>query len=395
MSVTAPQGFEAGGIACGLKPDAAPDLALVAVAPGAGGRRRAVPAAATFTANRAAAAPVQVSRAHLLATTGHAAAVVLNSGNANAATGPLGREQAEATCAQVAQALGVAAEEILVCSTGLIGIPLPYDVTIATAVAPLASALAAGAAAGEAAARAIMTTDTRPKQVLVEAMGYLVGGMAKGAAMLAPDMATMLAVLTTDARTDPGALAQALRAAVRRSFNELSVDGCCSTNDTVIVLASGRAGEPSTSALTESLTEACESLAEQMAADAEGKTVLARIAVTGAASDAEAATAARKVAQSQLVQCSLYGRDPYWGRVVSELGSAGVAFELDRTTVAYGGTIVCRAGSPADHDLAAVAAHLAGEVIDIAADLGIGPGRATILTTDLSPAYIAENMRTS
>lgn len=398
MSVTAPQGFEAAGIACGLKPDGVPDLALVAVAPSADGRRHPMPAAATFTANRAAASPVQVSRAHLGASQGNAAAVVVNSGNANAATGPLGREHAAATCAQVAEALGVATEHILVCSTGLIGIPLPYGATIATGIAPLANALATGPDADEAAARAIMTTDTLPKQVLVHGKGYLVGGMAKGAAMLAPDMATMLAVLTTDAQADPGILAEALAEAVRASFNQLSIDGSCSTNDTVIVLASGRASQstrPSLAELSASLREACVSLAYQMAADAEGRTVLARITVTGAASDAEAATAARRVAESQLVQCSLYGRDPYWGRVVSELGSAGVAFELDRTTVAYGATVVCRAGAPAGHDSAAVSAHLAGELVEISADLGVGSGRATILTTDLSPAYIAENMRTS
>ncbi|MGH9130120.1 MAG: bifunctional glutamate N-acetyltransferase/amino-acid acetyltransferase ArgJ [Acidimicrobiales bacterium] len=395
MSVTAPQGFEAAGIACGLKADAATDLALVAVQPGPEGQRRAVPAAATFTSNRAAAAPVQVSRAHLAASRGYAAAVVINSGNANAATGPPGREHAEATCARAAGALGTAPEEVLVCSTGLIGIPLPYEATIAPGIAPLARILACGPEADAAAAGAIMTTDTRRKQVLVEGAGYLVGGMAKGAAMLAPDMATMLAVLTTDAAAVPEMLAEALRAAVRASFNELSVDGCCSTNDTVIVLASGRAAQVRRKGLTASLTEACVSLAEQMAADAEGKTVLARVTVTGAANDAQARTAARRVAESQLVQCSLYGRDPYWGRVVSELGSAGVGFELDRVTVAYGGTVVCRSGAPAEHDEAAVRAHLAGEKVEITADLGLGKGRATILTTDLSPAYIAENMRTS
>ncbi len=396
MSVTTPLGFEASGLACGLKAEGAADLALVAVAPGPEGGRQGTPAAATFTANRAKAAPVQVSRAHLVQTEGRAAAVILNSGNANAATGESGLAHAEDTCARVAGELGVRTEEVLVCSTGLIGIPLPYESTIAPAIARLARALAGDREAAEAAARAIMTTDTRSKQVVVNGPGFLVGGMAKGAAMLAPDMATMLAVLTTDAQASSAMLSEALRAAVGASFNQLSVDGCCSTNDTVIVLASGLAAPASPAALTGSLTEACARLAGQMAADAEGKTVVARVTVTGARSDAEAARAARRVAESQLVQCSLYGRDPYWGRVVSELGSAGVDFELGRVRVAYGGITVCANGAPVlAHDTAAVADHLAGELVEVSADLGLGAGAASIWTTDLSPAYIAENMRTS
>ncbi|MGH7698739.1 MAG: bifunctional glutamate N-acetyltransferase/amino-acid acetyltransferase ArgJ [Candidatus Dormibacteria bacterium] len=395
MSVTAPAGFEAAGLACGLKGSGAADLALVAAAPGPGGRRAAVPAAATFTSNRAAAAPVEVSRAHLRLSQGRAAAVILNSGNANAATGASGLAHAEAMCAQAGEWLGVTPEEVLVCSTGLVGIPLPYEETIGPSIREVVAALAGDPDAAEAAARAIMTTDTRTRQVVVRGPGYMVGGMAKGAAMLAPDMATMLAVLTTDARATPEGLAEALRAAVRISFNELSVDGCCSTNDTVIVLASGLAGTASPARLADSLTEACASLASQMANDAEGKTVVAHITVTGAASDAEAMAAARRVAESQLVQCSLHGRDPYWGRVVSELGSAGVDFELSRVSVAYGATVVCRDGAPAAHDSSEVKAHLAGDQVEITANLGLGDGRASIVTTDLSPAYIAENMRTS
>lgn len=396
MSVNAPKGFEAAAVACGLKPGGVTDLAMVAVAPGASGQRRPVPVAATFTSNRAAAAPVLISRAHLAASGGRAVAVILNSGNANAATGLSGMGYAEDTCARTAQALDVGPEQVLVCSTGLIGIPLPYESTIAPALSGLVGALGGGPAAAEAAARAIMTTDTRPKQVTVHGPGYLVGGMAKGAAMLAPDMATMLAVLTTDAQAGSDVLQHALAGAVGESFNALSVDGCCSTNDTVIVLASGLAGPARLSELTISLTRACASLATQMAADAEGKTVVARITVIGAIDDAEAARAARRVAESQLVQCSLYGRDPYWGRVVSELGSAGVGFELGRLSLAYGGVTVCRSGAPVEgHDRASVKAHLGGEHVEITADLGLGAGRASIVTTDLSPAYIAENMRTS
>jgi glutamate N-acetyltransferase/amino-acid N-acetyltransferase len=205
----------------------------------------------------------------------------------------------------------------------------------------------------------------------------------------------MLAVLTTDADVDPVTLRSALQSAVAGSFNELSVDGCTSTNDTVIVLASGRAAKTDAGALAAALTEACGDLADQMAADAEGATKLARILVTGATNDAEARTAARKVAESQLVQCSLYGGDPYWGRIVSELGTADVAFDPDRVTISYGDVTVCRDGIAAPHDGAAARAHLAGRNITVTADLGLGGGRARITTTDLSPEYIAENMRTS
>ncbi len=237
-----------------------------------------------------------------------------------------------------------------------------------------------------------MTTDTVPKEVSVTVNGFTVGGMAKGAAMLAPDMATMLAVLTTDAVADPQTLVGQLRAAVADSFNALVVDGCTSTNDTVIVLANGRSGRPLD---TEALTEACRQLAEQMAADAEGATKVARIRVHGAESDDDARRAARKVAESQLVQCSLYGADPYWGRIVSELGSSGAAFASARVSVAYGGVEVCRDGIAVDHDEAAVAEHLAGNHVVITADLGLGQGRAAMLFTDLTPGYIDENMRTS
>ena len=388
MSVTAAGGFVAAGTACGIKPAGRPDLALVAVDGG-----RPVPAAAVFTTNRAAAAPVQVSRRHLAATGGRAAAVIVNSGNANAATGPAGLAVAAGTCDRVAAGLGCRPEEVLVCSTGLIGIPLD-PAPLAAGVPALVAALSAGGAAR--AATAILTTDTVAKEVVVRAGAFTVGGMAKGAAMLAPDMATMLAVLTTDAAAEPEALGDALHRAVAGSFNQLTVDGSTSTNDTVVVLASGVAGSPAgPDELAGALADACASLALQMAADAEGATKLVRVEVTGAASHAEAARAARAVAESQLVKCSLFGGDPYWGRVVSELGSAGVAFELDRVSVAYGGTVVCRQGAPAAHDAEAVAAHLARRQVAVTADLGLGPGRAAVTTADLTPGYIDENMRTS
>jgi len=213
--------------------------------------------------------------------------------------------------------------------------------------------------------------------------------------MCSPDMATMLAVLTTDAATDPATLQRALAVAMAGSFHALSIDGCTSTNDTVIVLAGGRAGPVPEEALAEAVAQACASLAEQMAADAEGATKVVRVRVTGAADDAEAARAARKVADSQLVKCSLFGADPYWGRVVSELGSAGVAFDPDLVSVAYGDVVVCRGGLAAAHDGSRLAQHMASRSIEMTADLGLGPGRATMLTNDLTPGYIEENRRTS
>lgn len=387
MSVTAAPGFVAAGIACGLKESGAPDLSLVATDDG-----RPVTAAAVFTANKAKAAPVQVTAAHLAATGGHAAAVVLNSGNANAATGDDGRDKSERTTALVAVELGCKPIEVLVCSTGLIGIPLPMA-PIEKGVAPLCQARHADG--GPEAAEAIMTTDTHAKQVCIVEGGITVGGMAKGAAMLAPNMATMLAVLTTDATAEPAALKALLQEAVAASFNTLSVDGCTSTNDTVIVLANGRAGVTDEAVLGDALTRACQDLAAQMAGDAEGATKVIRVTVTGARDDDQAAAAARQVAQSQLVKCSFYGEDPYWGRVVSELGTSGVDFDPDQVTVAYGGTAVCRNGIATPYDETTVRTHLAQRHVHLDADLGLGTGKATVLTNDLTHAYIDENMRTS
>ncbi len=389
MTVTSPAGFAASGIACGIKPGGALDLALVAADP-----PRAVPAAATFTSNAAAAAPVQVSRAHLLASGGRAGAVVLNSGCANAATGAEGRETSQTTCDLVAAGLGLAPEQVLVCSTGLIGIPLPRQ-PIESGVGPLLAARAPTAGAGALAAAAIMTTDTRPKVTLVTGNGFLVGGIAKGAAMLRPDMATMLAVLTTDADVSPEVLANALRAAVAGSFNEMTVDGCTSTNDTVVALASGAAGEADPNELERALTQACRDLAAQMVADAEGATKVALVRVTGAGSPADASLAARRIAESQLVKCSLFGADPYWGRVVSEAGASGARFDIDLVTVAYGPVTVCRAGVASPHDAGALREYMQGASIEIACDLGLGEAAAEVLTTDLGPGYIEENRSTS
>jgi glutamate N-acetyltransferase/amino-acid N-acetyltransferase len=294
VSVTAAAGFVAGGLACGIKDSGAPDLAILATED-----RVPAVAAGVFTSNLAQAAPVQVSRLHLA--DGRAAAVVCNSGNANAATGEPGRADARRMCALTADGLGVDGGDVLVCSTGLIGIPLPMPAIEAGIPKLCAQVSTAG---GADAARAIMTTDTRAKEAVATAGPVTVGGMAKGAAMLSPAMATMLAVVTTDAALDHGALQRALSSAVAESFDGLSVDGARSTNDTVLVFANGRAGTVDANAFTDALTEVCASLAEQMARDAEGATKFVRVHVTGARTAADAKLAARGVANSQLVQCS-------------------------------------------------------------------------------------------
>jgi glutamate N-acetyltransferase/amino-acid N-acetyltransferase len=389
MSVTAPEGFVAAGGSAGIKAGGVPDVAVVATEDG-----RAVAAAGVFTSNLAAAAPVQVSRAHLEATAGRAAGVILTSGNANAATGAPGRAAASRLCGVVAQGIGAQSNEILVCQTGLIGIPFPMTV-VEPHLDRIVASRRGDPEAGAAAARAIMTTDTVEKVALARGDGITVGAMAKGAAMLAPNMATMLALCTTDAAVDAGMLRTALRAAVDASFNSMTVDGCTSTNDTVLVLASGRGAAPSLDTLTAALREVCVSLAAQMVDDAEGATKVSHVRVTGAESDAAAHRAARQVADSMLVQCSLNGEDPYWGRVVSELGSAGVAFDIDAVSVAYGGVTVCAGGVPVDHDATALAAHLAGRHVEINCDLGLGSGSAAVLGTDLGYGYIDENRTTS
>ena len=383
MSVTAPRGFVAAGIHCGIKASGDPDLSLVATADG-----RPVTAAGVFTQNLACAGPVRVSKSHLVTTGGRAAAVLLNSGNANCATGT-DVAVAEEMCALTAAELGCDASEVLVCSTGLIGIPLDPS-PLQSGIPQLAAARDADG--GAAAARAIMTTDTVPKEATAAGAGWSVGGMAKGAAMLAPNMATMLAVVTTDALVEP-ALAQRLLAdAVSGSFNRIVVDGCTSTNDTVLLLANGVAGTADPDAFAAALTEVCASLAHQMARDAEGHTKVVRIAVKGAASDREAETAARKLAGSLLVKCSFYGSDPYWGRVLSDLGTAGVALDVDAITIAYDDVVVSRGLAPTGADASTVAKQ---DELTLTCDLGSGDGSYWVLTNDLTHAYVDENMGTS
>lgn len=385
MTVTDVPGFVAGGLACGIKPSGAADLAMVAT-----DDRAPVPAAGVFTTNLAQAAPVQVSKQHLA--DGRAAAVVLSSGNANAATGEAGRRDARRMAALTADGLGLRPADVLVCSTGLIGIPMPMA-PVEAGIPKLCGALAPGG--GLDAARAMMTTDTVPKHAVASAGAATVGGIAKGAAMLSPAMATMLAVLTTDAAADPPVLQRALALAVAGTFDLLCVDGSRSTNDTVLVLANGRSGPEPFAALVDGLAAVCGSLAEQMARDAEGATKFVRVRVVGARSDAEARVAARAVAGSQLVQCSLNGSDPYWGRVLSELGASGAHLDPERVDIAYNGITVCRDGIACAHDAGALEREMAGTDIEITCDLRFAHGEATVLTTDLSHAYIDENRRTS
>jgi glutamate N-acetyltransferase / amino-acid N-acetyltransferase len=398
VSVTAPGGFVAGGLACGIKDSGALDLAIVATAD-----HQPVSAAAVFTTNLVAAAPVQISRAHVA--DGTAAAVVLNSGNANAATGEAGRRDALRMCELTAASLGCASADVLVCSTGLIGVPLDIA-PLEVGIPQLAGMLQSDETGAITAAEAILTTDTVRKEseywAEVDGKSITVAGMAKGAAMLSPAMATMLAVLTTDAAVDPASLHTMLTHAVDASFNQLSVDGCTSTNDTVIVLASGTAGnklvEPHDAgfhALGDALRVVCEGLAYQMARDAEGASKQVRVVVRGARSATDARMAARAVATSQLVQCSLNGGDPYWGRVLSELGASGAVLDPDLVDISYNGIIVCRDGVAAAHDQKVLECEMGGREIEVTCDLHLGMSEAAVLTTDLSHAYIDENRRTS
>ncbi|KAE8763969.1 bifunctional glutamate N-acetyltransferase/amino-acid acetyltransferase ArgJ [Georgenia thermotolerans] len=382
MSVTAPRGFRAAGVTAGLKPSGRPDLALVVN----DGPEHV--AAGVFTSNRVVAAPVLWSRAAV--GDGVAHAVVLNSGGANACTGPEGFADAHRTAEHVAAALAVSAGDVLVCSTGLIGERLDLPALLA-GVDAAAAALAPDG--GPAAATAIMTTDTVPKEVLVERGAWRVGGMAKGAGMLAPGLATMLCVLTTDAVVTAEDADAALRAATAVTFDRVDSDGCMSTNDTVVLLASGASGARVGAAeLTEALTEACAALARALVADAEGASHDIAVTVRGATSEAAAVAVARAVTRSNLFKAAVFGNDPNWGRVLSAVGTVPVdvaPFDADAVDVAINGVLVCRAGGVGE-DRALVDLAVAREVrVDV--DLHAGDAAATVWTNDLTHDYVHEN----
>jgi glutamate N-acetyltransferase / amino-acid N-acetyltransferase len=384
MSVTAPLGFRAAGVAAGLKESGQPDVAVVLN----DGPSRA--AAAVFTRNRIQAAPVTWTRQ--VVSGGRVRAVVLNSGGANACTGAPGFQDTHATAERLAAAIGDSAGEIAVCSTGLIGERLPMDKLLPGVDVAVAAVSRAG---GLFAADAIRTTDTVVKIAFRGGAApqadriYTIGGMAKGAGMIAPALATMLCVLTTDADLTASELDAALRSAVAQTFDRLDTDGCMSTNDTVLLLASGATGvRPDAGEFTVTLTEVCADLARQLQLDAEGAQKMITIEVIGAATENDAVAAGRAVARSNLVKCAIGGEDPNWGRILSAVGTTDAVFEPDRLNVAINGVWVCRHGAAGDER---AKVDLTPKDVTITVDLSAGPQSAVILTTDLTAAYVYEN----
>ncbi|MGW5448425.1 bifunctional glutamate N-acetyltransferase/amino-acid acetyltransferase ArgJ [Streptomyces asiaticus] len=379
MSVTAAQGFTASGVAAGIKENGNPDLALVVNT----GPRLA--AAAVFTSNRVKAAPVLWSEQVIKG--GQVSAAVLNSGGANACTGPLGFQDTHATAEKVAEVLGHSAGEVAVASTGLIGVRLPMDAVL-SGIGKAAEALSPHG--GEKAAIAIKTTDTVHKTAVVQSpAGWTVGGMAKGAGMLAPGLATMLVVLTTDADVDAPGLDTALRAATRTTFDRIDSDGCMSTNDMVLLMASGASGTaPDTAEFAEAVREVCADLARQLIGDAEGASKDIRIEVVGAATEDDAVEVGRSIARNNLLKCAVHGEDPNWGRVLSAIGTTSAAFEPDQLNVAINDVWVCKNGSVGeDRELV----DMRYREVRITADLSAGSASAVIWANDLTADYVHEN----
>jgi len=378
VSVTAPLGFRAAGVAAGIKNSGKPDVAVVIN----DGPQAA--AAGVFTSNRVKAAPVRWSQQALA--DGRLRAVVLNSGGANACTGPAGYSDAVQTAEHLAKLLDMASSDVAVCSTGLIGERLPMHRLLLGIDAAVVGASANG---GAAAATAIMTTDTVPKTCLARGDGYQIGGMAKGAAMLAPALATMLVVLTTDADLSASDLDKALHGAVRTTFDRLDSDGCMSTNDTVLLLASGASGvQPDPAEFASLLAAACDDLARQLLLDAEGATKAISIQVVGADSEDDAVAVGRAVARSNLFKCAIAGEDPNWGRVLAAVGTTDAAFAPDQVNVAINGVWVCENGARAQ---SRSTVDLRPREVTLIVDLSTGPAAATVRTTDLTAAYVHEN----
>ena len=384
--VTLPRGFSGSGVACGLKASGKPDVGIIS-------SERVATAAGVFTTNRYMAPPATYTKR--LLRKGRARAVVVNAGNANACTGKPGLADAKRMGAHAAQQLGVSRDEVLVCSTGVIGQPLDMG-KVSTGIEAAAAELAPGAGGGF--ARAIMTTDTKQKIAEAAVAGARIVGIGKGAGMIAPEMATMLVFLMTDAAVERGVLAEALRDSMRSTFGSISIDGCMSTNDTVLALANGAAGgdpiagdDPRAPAFAEAVRSVCASLAEEMVDDGEGATKVVTITVDGAAKEKEARQAARAIADSILFRCAVAGEDPYWGRVLAALGTVPFSFDPHVVDVFIGGEHLARAGGPGPGDVATARAAMRDRRIDVRVNLHRGSASAHVLTNDLSVEFVRFN----
>lgn len=397
MTVTSVPGFVANGIHGGIKADNRLDLAYIGTEDG-----KPAVAAGVFTSNKLCAAPVTLDKEHLLSSGSHLVGIVINSGNANAATGETGYKNALMMAQATANAVGVETDQIAVCSTGWIGYQLPMDVILPAIPRVINGATVGG---GPLAAKAIMTTDTKEKTFFkryedVNGIEFCVGAIAKGAAMLQPNMATMLGFITTDATVSKEVLQVSLSRAAKMSFNKLTVDGAQSTNDTVLILSNEQTAVVDEETFTEAITEVCQSLAKQMCDDAEGSTKTVKINVVGAADNQEADHGARRVANCQLVKCSWFGKDPYWGRVASELGASEIEYDFSTLSISYGEHQVLKNGVSlledfSDEQAVAIKNYMDQREIDLNIDLGQGNGTGWIYTNDLTYGYVEENMGTS